>query len=48
MSSLRDTLARAMRGRQGRARAPGDPPRAIPFTFVAIAEDQPADTFQAR
>ena len=48
MSSLRDTLARAMRGRHGRTREPGDPPRAIPFTFVAIAEDQPADAFQAR
>ena len=48
MSSLRDTLARAMRGRQGRTREPGDPPRAIPFTFVAIAEDQPSDAFQAR
>jgi predicted choloylglycine hydrolase len=48
VSSLRDTLARALRGRRGRPREPGGPPRAIPFTFVAIAEDQPADAFQAR
>jgi predicted choloylglycine hydrolase len=48
VSSLRDTVARALRGRRGRPREPGGPPRAIPFTFVAIAEDQPADAFQAR
>jgi predicted choloylglycine hydrolase len=48
VSALRDTLARALRGRRGRPRAPGEPVRSIPFTFVAVAEDQPGDAFQAR
>jgi predicted choloylglycine hydrolase len=47
VSRLRETLARALGVRRRRAEPP-EGVRSVPFTFVAVAEDQPGDAFQAR
>src|SRR5260221_12920227 len=44
----RETIVRAMRPRRGAAGPDGGVTRAVPITFIAVAEDLPGDVFRAR
>jgi predicted choloylglycine hydrolase len=48
LDKLRDTIVRTMRPRRGAAGPGGGVTRAVPITFIAVAEDLPGDVFRAR
>jgi predicted choloylglycine hydrolase len=48
LERLRETIGRAMRTRRGASGPAGGVTRAVPITFIAVAEDLPGDVFRAR
>jgi hypothetical protein len=48
LDKLRDAIVRATRPRRGAAGPDGGVTRAVPITFIAVAEDLPGDVFRAR